>query len=298
MAAEQRGRGMNDKIVPFGKYKGQPIEALQHDPAYCEWLAGQDWFRARFTAIHTLIVNNFGQPSDTPEHNQLQARFLDDEWLCRFLTARVGRPAVKAALEYRLNAVYNDRQTCRTKLQDVLTSYQQRDWTYGVKDTIERSIREAQKMQALARVHAGIDAWTKDVARLQVFRDAAPEWNDIDTEFEQKGVDVIVTASVRFAGQAEEIESGQVCEWAGESAYSLSTSGWLRLAKDYRFAVELKPTLGDDYPAVLRQMRASDCDTLVIEEYTGSGATLTQVRAIFLPIPVMTVPGIEQTEPL
>jgi uncharacterized protein (DUF3820 family) len=27
------------RVVPFGKYKGQPVEALQADPKYIEWLA-------------------------------------------------------------------------------------------------------------------------------------------------------------------------------------------------------------------------------------------------------------------
>jgi len=35
---------MTGDIVPFGKYKGQPVEALQGDPAYADWLAAQPWF--------------------------------------------------------------------------------------------------------------------------------------------------------------------------------------------------------------------------------------------------------------
>jgi uncharacterized protein (DUF3820 family) len=65
-------------IVPFGKYKGQPLEALRADRGYLDWLVGQDWFRARHTAMYQIIVNNFGEPAETPEHNRLQNRFLDD----------------------------------------------------------------------------------------------------------------------------------------------------------------------------------------------------------------------------
>jgi hypothetical protein len=46
-------------LMPFGKYRDQPIEVLAADPRYCEWLAAQPWFRTRFTHLHTLIVNNF-----------------------------------------------------------------------------------------------------------------------------------------------------------------------------------------------------------------------------------------------
>jgi hypothetical protein len=78
------------EIVPFGKYKGQPVEALAQDRSYCDWLMGQEWFRSSYTAIHTLIVNNFGVPDETPEHNALQALFTDNEWAKRFVTLAVG----------------------------------------------------------------------------------------------------------------------------------------------------------------------------------------------------------------
>src|ERR1700724_2632052 len=30
---------MSGVIVPFGKFKGQPVEAMAQDTAYCDWLA-------------------------------------------------------------------------------------------------------------------------------------------------------------------------------------------------------------------------------------------------------------------
>ena len=83
----------DSKLIPFGKYAGQPIEVLRNDPSYVQWLMGKDWFRNRFTAIHTLIVNNFGEPTETPEHNTLQAQFLDDGF-CRKLLAKLEWPPV------------------------------------------------------------------------------------------------------------------------------------------------------------------------------------------------------------
>lgn len=43
-------------IVPFGKYKNQPIEALTQDASYCEWLRGQGWVAERFPEIHTVTL--------------------------------------------------------------------------------------------------------------------------------------------------------------------------------------------------------------------------------------------------
>jgi hypothetical protein len=38
------------KIMPFGKHKGQPLEALaQQNRPYLEWLSTQEWFRHRYS---------------------------------------------------------------------------------------------------------------------------------------------------------------------------------------------------------------------------------------------------------
>ena len=66
-------------VMPIGKYKNQPITALAQDRSYCEWLLAQGWFAERYPDIHTIIINNFGEPSETPEHNALQLRFLEEE---------------------------------------------------------------------------------------------------------------------------------------------------------------------------------------------------------------------------
>jgi hypothetical protein len=71
-------------VIPFGKYKGQPVEVVAQDKQYVDWLTAQPWFRERFANIYTLIVNNFHEPSETPEHNRLQALFLERDFCLRF----------------------------------------------------------------------------------------------------------------------------------------------------------------------------------------------------------------------
>lgn len=68
------------EIVPFGKYRGQPVEVLAADADYCEWLTAQPWFRDRYLTIYNTVINYGAEPQDSPEHNQMQARFLDDAW--------------------------------------------------------------------------------------------------------------------------------------------------------------------------------------------------------------------------
>lgn len=79
------------EIIPFGKYKGQPVEVLLADEGYRDWLMSQDWFRARFGNIYQTIINYGAEPQDTPEHNEMQAAFLDDA-LCNRLAMLLCQP--------------------------------------------------------------------------------------------------------------------------------------------------------------------------------------------------------------
>lgn len=69
-------------IVPFGKYKGQPITTLLNDTKYLEWCKQQAWFQ-KFPIVYNICVNQTittnNQHSKTPEHNKLQNLFLDNE---------------------------------------------------------------------------------------------------------------------------------------------------------------------------------------------------------------------------
>src|SRR5215475_10974387 len=97
---------MSAEIVPFGKYKDQPAEALLADRDYCEWLLGQPWFRDRWPNVYQVIVNYGTEPQDSPEHNQMQAAFLDDAW-CLALAARL-RPKWTGYLPAVLEATKSD----------------------------------------------------------------------------------------------------------------------------------------------------------------------------------------------
>jgi hypothetical protein len=64
--------------ITFGKYRGQPVERLSQDEAYAKWLVGQDWCKEKYPGIYTFIIHNYrADPIDTPEHNQMQVKFLN-----------------------------------------------------------------------------------------------------------------------------------------------------------------------------------------------------------------------------
>jgi hypothetical protein len=49
-------------IVPFGKYKGQPVEVMMADRDYCSWAMAQAGLRARFASVFAIIVNGGTAP--------------------------------------------------------------------------------------------------------------------------------------------------------------------------------------------------------------------------------------------
>lgn len=321
---------MTTTIVPFGKYKGQPVEVLQQDEPYCEWLASQDWFRTKFTAIHTLIVNNFAAPHETPEHNQLQALFLDESWLQRFLCARTDLRLLYQRLQKEYAAARANRLTCLQKLQVTLAEQQARDpaatveaaiaaaFTDGTRAgltadqrrmyedrwrqlqanrTIDLARYERDRVQAIEKLQGALQSCQADLTRLP---EAAPPivWRDLRTTFEERGIDVSVQAIARFTGLPRSLEAALQATgspWGEpytrqESVFAFCVYG--------SYAIECKPSLGDDYPAVLRQMRAADCDTLVIESFATVSVSFEQVAKIFAPIVILTTAQIAATEPL
>src|SRR5579863_4808679 len=65
-------------ILPFGKHKGKTVaELLAIDPQYADWVVAQGWVAQRFAELHAAILSRGAGADDTPEHNALQARFLD-----------------------------------------------------------------------------------------------------------------------------------------------------------------------------------------------------------------------------
>jgi hypothetical protein len=185
-------------IVPFGKYKGQPLEAMAADQQYVDWLLQQAWFRDKFTSLYTVIVNNFQEPTETPEHNRMQAKFLN--------------------------------HACCMRL--------------------------ARKVEAIREQSSGIELAIGPLHFVDM-----TIWN---LKFEDKGADFSF-------------------DCYGPKKTKMDNLG--RNYDDYSFIlsyrVECKPTLSDDFPAVLRQVTYAKCNVLVIGEYTGKGATLEQVKAMF-----------------
>ena len=91
-------------LVPFGKYKGQPITTLMNDTKYLEWCKQQEWFQ-KFPIVYNICVNQTittsNQNSKTPEHNKLQNMFLENKNVEKLLRL------IYKKFQYRKNVTYS-----------------------------------------------------------------------------------------------------------------------------------------------------------------------------------------------
>ena len=225
---------MTDEIIRFGKYKGQPVLALSGDKSYTDWLLSQPWFKEQHFNVYNIVVNNFRQIDDTPEHNALQIKFLDETYALK--------------LAYLLNQNIFD-----------LTSEQLNN---GIKKTL------AQQTYYLDIVKEKLPSFDKE----KLLNITTPTFEEgYDVAYTVKyGLDLYVHHKTSFNSYSD--------------IFKFNKQNYLRIL------IEIKPTVGDDFPSILRQMKASMPTTyignhikrcLLVGEYTGVSASKEQFVQFF-----------------
>jgi hypothetical protein len=207
------------------------------DKDYTRWLLAQPWFKIKYQNIHTLVINNFRVPTDTPEHNEMQVRFLRQEYALRL--AYLLYPALFFWNSERIN----------TELSKALNGL-----SNPHRETIKNRLGEFCGKQLL----------------------------QISTPALEEGYDVSywVRYGLFVRLEYDDPRSGEKYAFERNGSHSL------------RIVVEIKPTVGDDFPSVLRQMKASmpvsDMDhirkvhrCLLLQDYMGEGANREQFVQFF-----------------
>jgi uncharacterized protein (DUF3820 family) len=259
------------KIIPFGKYKGRLLdEVLADDPAYLQWLAGQDWFRAKFNILHQVIINRGAEPEETPDHNAMQVKFLDDDFCVRFL--RCYRPDLVHLAHTRLQAILNHwaehAQKELDEKKEKLKTAQNNLKKHAECDAGRGGYRPWQSPEDL---HSEIKTITGEIPELEtgVALLRAMKIDGIEfpskRSFEERGADVVLQIYARWASRQD--VSAELNELYGDDD---------QYGRHRGLRIELKPVIGDDYPAVLRQMKRTGASVLFVGEYTGQGATQEQ----------------------
>jgi len=234
----------DDKIIPFGKHKGRSVEEVEAiEPQYLEWLSGQPWFRDKYVVLHQTIINHGSEPSDTPEHNAMQVKFLENDYCFRFASV-AGFDWETKFEERRLKAI-DDQGREAIKLRKEAESYRP---TGHSTDGWVKKMFDENTGKAVAAEQS-----------IPLLKEAKPEFGVVNRVFEHQGIDV------RFGTVVSAVKS--------------------LIYFDRFFNVEIKPVVGDDYPAVLRQIRRLQPRYgnlefhLLVGRYTGTGATREQFVA-------------------
>lgn len=279
-------------IIPIGKYRGQPIETLLADTEYRDWLLAQPWFKEKYLSLYQVIINYGGEPQDSPEHNEMQASFLDDERCLR--VARLlfpGRPFDEdAAIRiYRRNEYEVAKAQklapwleMRTEAAGVINRmFEDRGWdlTFGIAPaalviaTAEVELPACTCGPCLhdecgpdSKCNGGSFAWCRHKKHQEnrpLLRypeahcwDRCP-WHDRDMGLLMDPHDGYADLGLEF------------------------TPSW-----DHRIGVELKPDLGDDFPAVLRQVlryenHHGDGRGVIVRRHQFTTVTWDQVKEMF-----------------
>jgi uncharacterized protein (DUF3820 family) len=247
--------------VPFGKYKGRPVIEMMADTNYVSWLMAQGWFAEKYQVVFNIITGYNGDVSETPEHNSLQVKFLEPEVWATILKT----PSILARLEaqWKEELLWEEDRLkfelgrAEGALGDKHASDAERQAAHDKAYKVKSALAEFKKVYP---------------SLVDGFHDQQMSVNIERVEFEKSG-----------------------CDAFGFINTSIETAHFTwRLT--LVIAVEIKPNLSDDYPAVLRQMRAmrlrlgNEGDlgeyvwfltTLYTQRVSAKGATPDQIRRIF-----------------
>jgi hypothetical protein len=260
-----------NRVVPFGKYKGQPIEAMAEDTQYMEWLTAQSWFRERYQQFYTLIINNFTEPSDTPEHNRLHVKFLNDDF-CIEVASQISNlvePKVKS------KDFEDDGYDVSFHIQSLCCS-----GDYGCDKGSHKCIArygetcdEGSRLIRVGGYNSDFMPHVEDCEQCRAYSehvryecgDPNPYSKECQCACHQKS-------------KHEYCIPHQQCEYSCHAGKDL-------MQKDI-YRIEIKPTVSDDFPSILRAMkrlkptepesgfvRYKSYKVLCLHQYTGEGAT-------------------------
>jgi hypothetical protein len=207
----EKPKDPTQQVITFGKHQGLTVAELLHNhKGYVEWLTGQSWLAERFSDLHAALLSRGAPTDETPEHNKIQARFLEPLF-------------------------------CEALLKLILPGL--KSW----KKFLEEHWEE----------HAG--------RRLCYPKPKENESPTLQSKvlFEKKGIDVFIDYWLDLTGLFE--EKHELCNRIKEGS----------------LGIEIKPSLGDDFPTVLRQMERLGVRTCLAEHYTGRGASEPIVKKMF-----------------
>lgn len=242
------------QLVPLGKYKGQPVEVLLADDGYKDWLLSQAWLKERFATFYQALINYGGQPQDSPEHNEFQASFLDDERCLALL--RLLMPGK--------NLTSKPAYAKATETLDGLWAYCEIS-AHDEPDVVDRKFEDS--------------GW--DVTYYAIPGDVVVTLQRLP-----------ICACGRTTSPTTRWHANEECPWrhlpSNDATRDLFRYGSTEFygPDSPMIRVELKPDLGDDFPTVLRQVlrypsNPRDRRCVLVRRFSCERVTWEQVSSMF-----------------
>jgi len=310
------------EIVPFGKYKGQPAALLAADTKYCDWLVSQDWFHSKYGNIYNIVISGGGEPQDSPEHNEMQARFLDDSWCLQLavvlypdLAGGYGEYAARRQMEdsatyreFRAHTTVEVKPACVEQ-----RTFEDHGWDVSFTVRPARVLVRVPTLKSLPPCRCRCDHAADCPEDSSCRGGDGGDWRcrhrgHPDKRGTQRDDHCTESCPWHKSGEMQApVPKADHGTWAYGGAYytnpDATKAAWLRYGHGEGHAysittdqdvicVELKPDLGDDYPAVLRQVisqrRARARGTygsfrwcVVVRRHTFQHVTWEQVQQIY-----------------
>ena len=247
--------------MPIGKYKGQPLSVIELDPNYKDWLLNQSWFRDKFENLHTLIINNFSEVSETPDHNAMQSLFLDENWVEDWI------------LEGNTNI----------KIRNINSRFEQDGFDVMLYFDIFNIEKNQKNLAALLAL--------KEKLLLALKKSDVDELENLILEQKENYLlDGYLTTiktpfnNLKWQIKYDKDESDKEVRKATLET-EINNIEYLNQWHRCSYLIELKPCIGDDYPAILRRIKANyqyqSQSMLVYQQFAASGISEENLIKLF-----------------
>jgi uncharacterized protein (DUF3820 family) len=232
-------------LMPIGKYKGRPVtDIIVSDPGYVDWFKKQPDFEKKYNATFNIFMTQqLPGSSKTPQHNALQNKFLDND-------------VRNKVIEKKLPNTLNKLRTFKEYLRKIEKLFDEPEFvSYCGKHCLNEHAKNL-----LSRKY--IDS--------KVELEAKFNWDVVIKTPLIYLKDIVLPCSKNMKNECllllTDINSNKYC--LNETTkriyngyhyiddgyeYHLIFDGFR--VEEAHIHLELKPTLGDDYPEVLRKMK-------------------------------------------
>lgn len=273
----------DDLIVPFGKYKGKHINSLLADKAYLQWcktnnIITEQKYPHIYNTIYCVNVLPNKEDTPTPEHNDMQNKFLNKSFqvcLLKHLYHQQLRSIAKSFTpEIEQNyGTYND--TIDDRLLDCVQSvtFEEKfnwDVVINVSKTLNfKSVHYKSFVNKISEVVQKLKSnYDQNNISYKSLCDLILSCDDVDIDVKMK-----LKSNLERDGLLEDHT-----KYNSENVWEHYKIELLEIYRDIKFperykhqhcysccldddygcvsiCCEIKPTLGDDYPCVLRKMK-------------------------------------------